>query len=305
MAVSRRRFLAIASAAALAAPAAQAYRWQGTALGARAQIVLNHPDAERITGRALAEIDRLEDIFSLYRSGSAIERLNADGHLIAPPFELLECLTTAWQVHRMTGGMFDPTVQPLWQVLAEAGAGGVQPNPEDLARARSAIGFTRVRFDVTRIALEAGQRLTLNGIAQGYIADRIARLMQSEGIRDVLIDTGEIVALGSAPDQKGWPVEFAGSGISRPLSNRAIATSAYMGTTLDQIGAVGHILDPRSGIPRTPGIRQISISAPSAALADALSTGLCLAEGASEVIATLRKGKEARLENLQTEADTQ
>lgn len=304
MAVSRRRFLAIASAAALAAPAAQAYRWQGTALGARAQILLAHPDAEQITGRALAEIDRLEDIFSLYRSGSTLERLNAVGDLTAPPFELLECLSTARHVHRITDGMFDPTVQPLWQVLAEAGAGGVQPNPEDLARARSAIGFHRVRFDGDRIVLAAGQRLTLNGIAQGYIADRIARLMQAEGISDVLIDSGEIFALGSAPGRVGWPVTVLGSGTSRPLTNRAIATSAHMGTTLDGVRTVGHILDPRSGIPRTPAIHQISITAPSAALADALSTGLCLAEGREEVIAILRKGKEARLENLQTKSDT-
>ena len=133
MTVSRRRFLSLVSAACLAAPSAQAFRWQGTALGAQAQIVLDHPDAPAITARALAEIDRLEGIFSLYRPGSDLSRLNAAGRLAAPAFELLDCLATARRVHRVTGGRFDPTVQPLWQVLARALTQGRPPRAAELA----------------------------------------------------------------------------------------------------------------------------------------------------------------------------
>lgn len=294
MSLSRRRFLTLASAAALAAPAAQAYRWQGIALGAKAQIILDHPDAERITARARAEIDRLEDIFSLYRPGSALCRLNEGGSLVAPPFELLECLAVVRHVHDVTGGRFDPTVQPLWQALAEGFAAGVPPTRRTLAQARAAIGFDRVRFDSGGIALGHGQRLTLNGIAQGYIADRVAHLMSEEGITDVLIDTGEIAARGD------WPVAIAGSAERIALNNRALATSAHAGTVLDAEGQVGHILDPLDATPRKPAIRSISISAPSAALADALSTGLSLASGEAQVVALLSDLKDARLENLQT-----
>ncbi|WP_112322516.1 FAD:protein FMN transferase [Oceanibium sediminis] len=305
MRLSRRRFLMFASTAALAAPRAQAYRWQGTALGARAQIVLDHPRAERITRDALAEIDRLEDVFSLYRPGSHLRRLNAAGRLSAPPFELLECLATARRVHAVTGGRFDPTVQPLWQAMAQAWAAGHPPDARDVAQARAAIGFGRVRFDSTAIQMDPGQRLTLNGIAQGYIADRVARLMRAEGIQDVLVDTGEIVALGGADGRGGWPVTIAHSPERRLLTNRAIATSAHDGTVLDPRGRVGHILDPASGAERRPVVRSISISAPSAALADALSTGLSLAGGTAEVTATLRQLKDVRLENLQTDPETQ
>jgi FAD:protein FMN transferase len=298
MGLTRRRFLTIASAACLAAPAADAYRWQGTALGAHAQIVLDHPRAIAITEAARLEIDRLEDIFSLYRRQSELSELNAAGMLYTPSFDLLECLALARRVHEVTEGRFDPTVQPLWQLLATSYRLGVAPPEVNLDNARSAIGFDRVRFDAAGIFLDNGQGLTLNGIAQGYIADRVARLMQAQGIKDVLIDTGEIVALGKASDQTDWPVTIAGEDQARRLSDRSLATSASLGTTLDSQGQIGHILDPRMGRTGAPLIHQVSVSARSAALADGLSTGLCLAEDRATAEWLLRNVEDARLERL-------
>lgn len=298
---TRRRFLSFASAAALVAPAAQAYRWQGAALGARAQIVLDHPRASRITARALAEIDRLEDIFSLYRPGTELVRLNEAGRFAAPAFELLECLATARIAHRITRGRFDPTVQRLWQVEAEAAAAGHLPAEDALAAARATVGFEGVRFDSAGIALSPGQRLTLNGIAQGYIADRVARLMRDEGVEDVLIDTGEIVAVGAPEGQAGWPITIADGGGKRLLSGRALATSALFGTVFDAAGHEGHILDPRGERPERARVLQVSVSAGSAALADALSTGLCLVSGRAEAVQLLHGLKDVCLEDLRTE----
>ena len=300
MTYSRRRFLTLASAAVLAAPSASAFRWQGVALGAQAQIILDHPRAEDITRRARAEIDRLETIFSLYRADSDLARLNAAGRLTAPSFELLECLSTARTAHKVTEGRFDPTVQPLWQVLAEAHSVARAPDAGAVAAARRAIGFDRVAFDTAAVAMDTGQRLTLNGIAQGYIADCVADLMRGEGIEDVLIDTGEIVAIGSARDRDAWPVRIAGEATLRDLTGRALATSAPLGTVLDREGRIGHILDARTGKAVTPDIRQLSISATRAAMADALSTGLCLARDEVEVRRLLRNVKDARLESIQT-----
>lgn len=298
MRYSRRRFLTLASAAALALPrTGNAYRWQGVALGAKAQIILDHPDAERLTGQALSEIQRLESVFSLYRADSSLRRLNADGVLRAPPFELLECLGIARRAHSATDGHFDPTIQPLWQAMAEAWAKGHAPSEADVARARSSIGFERVRFDSEIIELDPGQALTLNGIAQGYIADRVADLMRRQGVTDMLIDTGEISALGA------WPIAVAGNRDRLSLSNRALATSAHGGTTFDPAGKVGHILDPTHGTLRRPAISSLSISAGKAAFADALSTGLSLSKSREEVVSTLRNLKDARLESITIRSD--
>ncbi|MGO4910402.1 FAD:protein FMN transferase [Pseudorhodobacter sp. W20_MBD10_FR17] len=296
---TRRRFLAI-SAAAFALPAAaksqQVYTWSGMALGARATIRLAHADAPAITARAAAEIERLEDVFSLYRRNSALSRLNQNGALGAPPFELLECLSLAGAVHQATGGLFDPTVQPLWAVYAEAAVQSQTPDAQKIDAAMAMTGWEGMSLEADRISLRPGMALTLNGIAQGYIADRIAGLLEGEGLQDILIDTGEFRAIGQQPQGGAWPVSLAqGGGVA--LTSRALATSAPLGTFFDPAGTLGHILDPRTGLTAAPRWRGISISSGSAALADGLSTAACLMETREQIEASLVTFRDSRLES--------
>lgn len=284
--LNRRRFLMISAALAAAPVAAQAepiYVWRGMAMGSAAQIRLAHPDAQAITSRAVAEIARLEGIFSLYRADSALSQLNAAGVLDAPPFELLECLTLAGSVHHASDGRFDPTVQRLWQMQAEAAVAGQSPDPAALRDALALTGWQGVTLDPYRITLRAGMALTLNGIAQGYVADRVAALLREQGLDNMLIDTGEMRALGGQPDGGDWPVTLAASGQRITLRDRALATSAPFGTVLDAAGKVGHILNPRTGLSAPVAWQGVSVAAPTAALADALSTAACLCSDRAEM----------------------
>lgn len=300
--LTRRRFLSIsAGGAVLAALPAHAmpplFRWHGVALGAEAEIILAHPDAEAITERARIEIERLEAIFSLYRRDSALVRLNATGHLDAPPFELLECLSLCGSVHHATGGRFDPTVQPLWALYAERYAAGGKPGPAEIGHALALTGWRRLHLDSARITLDPGMALTLNGIAQGYIADRITMQLREAGLSNILVNTGELRALGGRPGGGGWPVGIEGGG-ARDLVDRALATSAPLGTVFDAAGHAGHILDPRTGLPAPSNWRQISMSATSAALADALSTAACLMPDRETIETTLAGFADVRIEAL-------
>lgn len=300
MPVTRRRLIMISAALAVLPAAARAApealrQWTGQALGARASIRLAHADGEAIAARVMAEIDRLEDILSLYRPQSALSRLNRDGHLPAPPFELLECLSLAGAVHHASGGRFDPTVQPLWALWAEAAASGRQPDAGAIEETRRRTGWGGVELDAAAITLRPGMALTLNGIGQGYVADRVAALLEAEGLTDILIDTGELRALGGKPDGAQWPVRLETGG-RLALRQRALATSAPLGTTFDQAGRDGHILDPRTGRPTAAAWRAVSVSAPSAAIADALATAACLISGRAEVEALLGRFEGARLE---------
>lgn len=298
MTTTRRRFLVI-TAALLAAGTTRPdiHIWQGAALGARATIRLSHPDAAAITARAAAEIDRLEQVFSLYRADSALSRLNATGRLDAPPFDLLDCLTLCAAVHRATDARFDPTVQRLWQAHAEAAAASRPLSDRARARALALTGWRHLRFDADSVTLPRGMALTLNGIAQGYIADRVAALLSAEGLTDILVDTGELRALGHSPDGRPWPVTLAPGGQRIGLAARALATSAPLGTVLDRDGRIGHIIDPATGLPAPSRWRAVSVSSPSAALADALSTAACLMPDRATIAAALAAFPDTRLES--------
>lgn len=292
--VSRRRFITIASLAALvpaltpamgradgkAAAAPEVTDWRGIALGAEARLILVHPQADRMVQAALDEVARLERIFSLYRTDSELARLNAAGTLEAPSTELVELLALAGVVHEATKGAFDPTVQPLWAAYAEAGAQGREPTGDERRAAMARVGWDRVQVDPARITLEPGMGLTLNGIAQGFITDRVAARLSALGLTDVLCEMGEIVGLGHAPDGKPWPVTLT-NGRAVPLTDRALASSAPRATAFDAKGRVGHILDPRTGLPSDMRLSLVSVSAPTAAVADALATAGCLLDAAA------------------------
>lgn len=293
--LTRRRFIAISAALAPSMALAQKVGLHvetGIALGAKVTLRLQHPEAPQLAALAMAEIRRLEQVFSLYLPDSALVRLNRDGQLREPPFELLECLALAGAVHTASKGRFDPTVQPLWRAEALAREAGRTLPDADRTAARALLDWASVSLEPAAITLRPGMALTLNGIAQGYIADRVAVLLAGQGLTRALIDTGEMVAL---PDG-GWPVQLDAGG-SLDLRNRALATSSPLGTTFGGDGITSHILDPRTARPVASPWRAVSISASSAALADALSTAACLTEDRETMTAICRAFPSAVVEN--------
>jgi thiamine biosynthesis lipoprotein len=263
------------------------HRWQGVALGARANLAILHPDeieARRLIALARAEIARLEKVFSLYRAESALARLNRDGRLPEPPLEMVALLDRARRWSVLTDGAFDVTVQPLWSLyqahFAEAGADPRGPGPAALDAARRLVDYRGLEVSTRRIAFaRPGMAVTLNGIAQGYVTDRVADLLRREGLERVLIDLGEIRALGAGPAGGPWRVGLADP--SEPgriretleVVDRAVATSAATGTVFGGEGRHHHIFDPASGR-SAQGLLAATAVAARATDADACSTAL-------------------------------
>lgn len=271
--LNRRRFLAMSACAVgvAASPvtAATSAEWRGVALGAQASLKisgLSQAEAEGIFAEVQAELERLELIFSLYRE-SELTLLNRNGMLAAPAPELLEVLSLSDRVNAASLGAFDPTVQALWNAHAEGG---------NLQAAKALTGWSNVAFNTEAVTLaKPGMAMTLNGIAQGAVTDRIAALLKSQGLTNVLLDMGEIAAMGERAAGQPWRV-----GVITPqgdmlrkltLTDRAMATSAVDGFRLPD--GTSHIMHPFGN---EPAQSLVSIAAPSAALADALSTAACL-----------------------------
>jgi FAD:protein FMN transferase len=293
--LTRRRFIGI-SAAALgfgltvrdaAANPSSIRRWRGVALGADAELTLHHPDpnqAEKIINVCLAEVRRLEKIFSLYHPSSALTQLNTNSRLAAPPHELVDLLSRARSFSESTDGAFDVTVQPLWQLYAEhfsnPGAKPAGPSIEALEQARVRIGIHGLHIDAQEITFaNPGMAVTLNGIAQGYITDRVADVLRGFGMMDVLVNMGETRALGGHPDDRPWRIGLEKSP-SREINLRdaAIATSGGYGFIFGPDTGQHHILDPRTGVSPARW-QQVSVIADDATTADALSTASMMLTG--------------------------
>ena len=312
---TRRRVIGITAAAAglSLVPLGRAVRaearrvtWRGSVMGASAMLQVHHADratAERIVRKAVAEVRRLERIFSLYRDDSALVALNREGVLLAPPHDLILLLAECRRYWELTGGAFDPTVQALWVLYRNHFSrkahdpGG--PSTAELQGAIERVGFRHVAFNGNRIVLgRRGMGLTLNGIAQGYATDRVVEIVRSGGIARCLVDMGESRALGDHVDGRPWRIGIADpddpgrTSATLDVVDKAVATSGPFGFRFDSEGRFNHLLDPRRG-GSAHLYKSVTVIASTATAADGLSTAFSFLPQPEieRALAALREGQ--------------
>jgi thiamine biosynthesis lipoprotein len=256
---------------------------------------LDEADERTLVQAVFAEVDRVEGLFSRFRPASEISRINrlaAQGPVVTDPevFSLLFEARTLWQ---STGGAFDIALGRLSRAWGFAEKSPHLPDPEKLAQARAASGMAQVALDPewrTVEFLAPGLELDLGAFAKGYAVDCALQILRANGTA-ALIDAGHSsLAATGEPFASGWPIEvqsppFPGcpaQTLARvQLHTNAMGSSGIMEQKLEQGGQTfPHLFDPRSprlgpcGQTVSARLLQATVLAPSAALADALSTAL-------------------------------
>jgi len=252
--------------------------WNGHAMGTAVSIKFCYKekiDSKRIINEAVAEISRLNNIFSLYKKDSELIKLNKYGFINNPSLELIELLSIAKSYGDISNGLFDVTMQPIWDSTIKEISSGKKINKHlNLVDYREIkISPKKIFFNKTHMAV------SLNAIAQGYITDKITEFLIRQGIKNALIDIGEIRAIGKNKNGKLWT-----AGIRDPrkknkneymkkvnLFNRSLSTSGGYGTPLNKDKTKHHIFNPKTG-ESVNKYMSVSVIADNATKADALST---------------------------------
>jgi thiamine biosynthesis lipoprotein len=239
---------------------------------------------------ALELVHQLEQLMSVYRDDaqlSVINRTAPAGPVDLDP-ELLSLLRRAQSISEQTLGAFDPSsgaLVSLWRRYRQAGD---IPTADEIASTLTCCGLNHLEIrestsDVPRSTvryLRPGVELNLGAIGKGHAVDRAGELMLDRGIGDWLVHGGRssVRAHGCHAGLDGWPV-----GLRNPLlPDKPLLTLLLRDEALGTSGTAvqwfrhegkryGHILDPRSGWP-VESMVSVSVIAPDAALADALST---------------------------------
>ena len=290
---SRRRFLLITGASigfafsgmAVPIPGNYKHSKRGVLLGANTEIQIYHEDkevAEEILVKCFDEVRRLESIFSLYDQDSDICKLNSLGRIESSPIDLVNLVKTSLEISEFTDGSFDVTVQPLWELYANhyksPGFNPEGPSRDDIEAALEVVNYKNISFEQKTIWFNKQRMgITLNGIAQGYITDAVTRILSESGISNMLVNMGEYRSIGTHPNGKNWQIGLADPekpwSIVRvlPLKNRAVSTSGGYGYRFGDSLDHHHIFDPKLG-ESANYYKSITVEAPSATLADGLST---------------------------------
>jgi thiamine biosynthesis lipoprotein len=239
--------------------------------------------AEEAIGRAFEEMDRLIGIFNRYDQTSALSALNTAGRLDGPPPELAALVSRALAYHDLSGGAFDPTVAPLVNLFRACadGAEAREPSAAEIEEARGRTGVAGVAASRPRLRLlREGMALTLDGIAKGYIVDRMAATLERGGVTQYLVEAGGDIRTGGWKEG-GQPWAVAVRDPTREgrlpgtlqLSGGAVATAGSYERYYDSARRFHHIIEPVTGSSPQECV-SATVVAPTATTADALATAV-------------------------------
>ncbi len=248
--------------------------------------------SEVLLGAVWAEFDDLARVANPFDPDSEVGRLNAAFKTTACQvtdelFDLLELSQWAW---RVTDGAFDPTVWPLERLWREAARQGRAPDRSEVREVLARVGMSRVHLSADRKNVSFDRpdmALDFGGIAKGYVVDRVARRLESHGVRSYLVQCGgEVAALGRSPRGEPWSVGVRDPfrpgdavGVVSGPDRLSVSTSGPTEQPL-RVGdrLVHHILDPRTGQPASLSVVAVTVvirgTGPATARADALATAL-------------------------------
>ena len=261
------------------------------AMACRFEIVFNAgevSDATAIAVDCLDLVDEIEDRITVYRDTSELARLNATAADGWQPVsaDLLPLLLQARDLHGRTGGAFDMAAGALVRTWGFLRRQGRTPSAEELAQSRAAAGMHLVELDEAGSRVRFGRpgvELNPGAIGKGWAIDRVMERLRDAGVESALVHGGSssVRAMGGqGTGRRSWPV-----GMRHPLRpGRRLATVQLEDKALGTSGSdtqffiergrrLGHILDPRTGVP-AEGVLSATVVAATAAEADSLSTAL-------------------------------
>ena len=247
----------------------------------------NRARVQGLIDEVLAAADRR---FSLWREDSAIARFNA--HRATTPVtidgEFRAAIELALRLAAATEGAYDPTILPITRLWGFVGDVRREPTEAELATALATVGWRRLELtaDGGLRKFDPAVEIDLDSIAPGAVADELSRRLLAADCRDHMVDIGgEIVCRGAKPGGAAWRI-----GVERPgatdegdreiqqvveIRDAAVATSGSYRNWFESGGARRHhILDARTGRNTGSDVVSVSVQAPTAMLADGLSTAL-------------------------------
>ncbi len=237
--------------------------------------------AEEAMGLAFEEIDRLTGLLSRFNGGSPVGILNKEGVLRDAPDEVRSVVGSSLDFYRVSNGNFDISVAPVVDLFKErlGKAHHLPPTDAEIRKVLARVDATRIEMKGRTIRFnKSGMGITLDGIAKGYIVDRVADVLAAHRISNFLINAGgDIRTMGHKQGKRPWTIA-----IQDPLKKKhypdiihmndgAVATSGNYEVYFDQEKMFHHIVSPKTGLsPHADS--SVSVKAPTTMEADALST---------------------------------
>ncbi|ALM06452.1 thiamine biosynthesis protein ApbE [Sediminicola sp. YIK13] len=269
------------------------------------------------------EIDSVFEVInksmSTYMPTSDISKINMGDTTVVVDHMFRDVFELSKEIYDRTNGYFDPTVGSLVNAWGFGPGKQMQLDSLKVDSILQYVGFDKVGITANNRINKADANIyfDFNAIAKGYAIDRLALMLENEGITDYLVEVGgEIVAQGiNKVKEKEWVVGIDNpAGDDQPkilinLKNTALASSGnYRKFRIDSItgNKYVHTIDPKTGYTKNSNILAASVIENSCAKADGYATGLMAMDlEASKLVLEKDPNLEAYIIFLDNQGETQ
>ena len=261
---------------------AELFTWHGRALGADTSIQLyadGRDKADVVLEGAQAIINKYEKLFSIYDKNSQTSKLNKMGALKNAADEFIGLIKLSKKFSKDTNGAFDITIQPLWETYQSHFNGNDSDSLDGkISTVMDSIGSDKIIINQNDVSFARKKMaVSFNGIAQGYITDKVTEFLSGQGYQNILVDMGEYRAAGPQANGDPWriglldPFDTVSIADVIEMDSGAVATSGGYGNQFDASGKYHHLFNPATGL-SSDLYASVTVKAADATTADALST---------------------------------
>ncbi len=269
--------------------AQQVYKRQATLMGSVFEIILIEKDSSQASfyfNQVISEIERIENLISEWRPHTQVSEVNHNAGIqpVKVDTELFELTKRAIAYSEQSTGAFDISITALDKIWKFDGTMDTLPSESAIQKSIENIGYKNILLDSTNSTIflqKKGMKIGFGSIGKGYAADKGRELLQSLGVVGGIVNaSGDLSSWGTQPNGKPWAV-----GVSNPFKSHkiiktlklrygSVATSGSYEKYAEINGnRYSHIINPKTGYPAT-GLTSVTITGPSAEIANALSTSV-------------------------------
>jgi len=256
--------------------------------------------AEQNIAIVIAEITRIENLISDWKSDSQVSEVNQNAGIRAVKVdrEVFELTQRAIQLSEITHGGFDISFAAMDKIWKFDGSMTGMPSAEAIKKSVEKVGYKNIILDSVQSTIflkSEGMKIGFGALGEGYAADKCRDIMLAKGIKAGIVNgSGDMTAWGKQPNGRDWSI-----GITNPfhpedlfavvpLNNGAVTTSgSYEKFVVFDGKRYSHIINPATGYPAT-GLCSVTVFGPNAETANGLSTSLMVL-GQKEGLLLLQK----------------
>lgn len=253
---------------------------------------ITYRSSEILDDSIRAVIDSVDRSLSFFNPESTVSKLNTPTCGATVDEMTAEVYTLSRRVFSATDSIFDPTVSPAITAWGFGKGHKITPDTLVLDSLKQFVGLEKSRL-VGNVIRKDDPRTEFNfsAVAKGYGVDRVAKMLERNGVTDYLIEIGgEIRAKGVNRQGQKWRVAIDSPDEGHAPGDEYTETVAFSDMSMATSGnyrnfhknekgqQFGHTISPRTLRPVSTDLLSVTVMAPNCAEADALATS-CMAMG--------------------------